>query len=410
MPQDGKYKIVFHGRILEGLNIGDVKKRLAGLLNADSKKIELLFTETPITIKKDIDYPTASKFKAALRTAGAVCEIERTAGGTVDVKPSPLVPPDQPPVSGNIRTAAAPSAVRAIHPGRIWYVIAVLLIIVPAVVAGIKMAVTIFSHLTTGIEFTAPGVTEVTVGRPDRFIFWYTTDDGRSYHRDLPQDLKITVYDHRSERMIEVKPPSWNSKETVASVQRQSIAEVVIDRPGVYTIEVNGNFPESDLLLRRSLVTDFFPNFVLPITVGLLGFAVGLTMAMVVFVKRAKIKYRANSAALSQKEERQWAMFSHFGTFTAFIIPFGNIIAPLIIWQIKKDQSSFVAQHSKEALNFQISLMIYSLASALLVLIIIGVFLLIGLFVFNIIAVIIAGVRANEGGHYRYPMAIRFFK
>jgi uncharacterized Tic20 family protein len=55
-------------------------------------------------------------------------------------------------------------------------------------------------------------------------------------------------------------------------------------------------------------------------------------------------------------------------------------------------------------------LMIYSIASALLVLIIIGVFLLIGLFVFNIIAVIIAGVRANEGGHYRYPMAIRFFK
>ena len=103
-------------------------------------------------------------------------------------------------------------------------------------------------------------------------------------------------------------------------------------------------------------------------------------------------------------------MFSHLGTFAAFLIPFSNIIAPLIIWQIKKDESAFVVQHSKESLNFQISLVIYSCASILLVLVIIGIFLLIGLFVFNIIAVIIAGVKANEGGYYRYPMAIRFFK
>ncbi|UCD80366.1 MAG: DUF4870 domain-containing protein [Desulfobacterales bacterium] len=410
MPEDRQYKIVFYGRILEGLDVGEVKKRLAALLKADSKKIDRLFTEAPITIKKDIDYPTASKFKEQMRAAGAVCEIERTAGETAEVKPPPLVSRSQPPVSADIRTAAAASAAPTIRPAKIWYIIAVLLLFVPGMVAGIKMAVTIFSHLTSGIEFTAPGVTEVTVSRPDNYIIWYTTDDGRSYHREIPQDIKITVYDQRLKRFIEVTPPKWDSKETVANVKRQSIAEIVIDRPGIYKIEVSGNFPESDLIWRRSLLADFFTNFVLPILVGLLGFGAGLTMAVVVFVKRSKHRYRADPAALSKKEERQWAMFSHIGTFAAFVVPFGNIIAPLIIWQIKKDESSFVAQHSKESLNFQISLMIYSLASTLLVLLIIGIFLLIGLLVFNIIAVIIAGVGANEGEHYRYPMTIRFFK
>lgn len=410
MSAGGQYKIVFYGEILQGLDADEVKKRLAGVLEVESKKIDLLFDKTPIVIEKDLDYPTASKLKEALRRAGAVGEIERTDSKAVDVKPSPLAPRHMASASDNIPAEAALSSGRAIRPGRIWYVIAVLLIIVPAMVAGIKMAATIWSHLTAGIEFTAPGVTEVTVDRPAEYIIWFTTDDGRSYHRDIPQNIKITVFDHRSGRMIAVASPGWSSKETVADVQRQSIAEVVIDRPGVYTIEVRGNFPESEFVWRQSLIADFFTNFVLPILTGLLGFAAGLIMAAAVFVKRSKAKYRDHPATLSQKEERQWAMFSHLGTFVVFMIPFGNIIAPLIIWQIKKDESAFVVQHSKESLNFQISLMVYGLASCLLILILIGVFLLIGLFIFNVIAVITAGVKANEGDFYKYPLTIRFFK
>jgi len=410
MPKDRQYKLVFCGRILEGFHIAEVKKSLAGMLKADSKKIDLLFSGMPIILKKDIDYPTASKFKEALRTAGAVCEIERVAGDTNQIKPPSLFPRDQPSGSDNARIAAAASAGTVIRPGRIWYGIAVLLIIIPAIAAGIKMGITIFSHLSSGVEFTAPGVTEVTVNRPNKFIIWYTTDDGRSYHRDIPRDIKISVYDPRSKRFIEAKPPGWDSRETVGNVHRRSIAEVVIDRPGVYTIEITGNFTRSDFIWRPSLFTNFVTGIVLPIIAGLLSFGAGLTMAVVVFVKRSQAKYRAHPTALSQKQERQWAMFSHIGTFAAFIIPFGNIIAPLIIWQIKKDESSFVVRHSKESLNFQISLLLYSLASIPLILVIIGFFLLIGLVVFNLVAVIMAGVKANEGQYYKYPMTIRFFK
>jgi uncharacterized Tic20 family protein len=407
MSDEPQYKIVFTGRILDGFNIGDVKKRLFELLKSDRKKIEQIFAEAPVTLKKNIDYPTASKYKEALRAAGAACEIQRAGRDPGAVKPPAMPPAARGRFAAGDADTAPPGA--RIRPGKIWYVIAALLIIVPPVFAGIRVTVAIFSHLASGIEFSAPGTTAVTIQEPDKYIIWYTTDDGRYQRRDIPGDIRIAVYDQNARRRLEVRPPGWQSRETVAGVERQSIAEVVIERAGIYTIEVNGDFPKSDLMMRRSLGSGVFTNIVIPVLIGLAGFFVGLTTAVVVLVRRSKMKADTRPQALSHKEERQWAMFSHFGTFAAFVIPFGNIIVPLVIWQIKKNESSYVVAHSKASLNFQISLMIYSLAATLLVLIIIGIFLLIGLFIFNLIVVIMAGVKANEGQYYRYPMAIRFF-
>ena len=156
--------------------------------------------------------------------------------------------------------------------------------------------------------------------------------------------------------------------------------------------------------------SEFFKNFVIPILMFVMGSIFGLIMAIVVFIKRSNVKTSMNPAEMTQKDERQWAMLSHLGTFSACLIPFANIIVPLVIWQVKKDESSFTVEHSKESLNFQISLMIYYIATTLLILIIIGFILFIGLFIFNIIIVIIAGIKANEGEYYKYPMTIRFFK
>jgi uncharacterized Tic20 family protein len=414
MPNEGHYKLVFDGRILEGQNLEDVKKRLAGLLKSDIKKIDRIFAGGPVTLKKNIDYPTASKFKEALRAAGVVCEIERIDNDNAAVKPPPLNTAGRPPESGSIQTESTDASTvisdDRIRPGKIWYVIAVILIIVPPIIAGIKMSVAIFSYVVSGMELTAPGVTEVIIENPGKFTIWYPTGDGHYYRRDIPRDIKIAVYDYEAERYLEVHAPGWYSTETVAGVERKSIAEVYIDRADVYTVEVTGDFPETGLILRRSLGSGLFINFILPIVLGLTGFIVGLIMAIVVFIKRSNLKSRSSPQALSQKEERQWAMFSHLGTFSAFFIPFGNIIVPLVIWQVKKGESSFVVQHSKESLNFQISLMIYYFAATLLVLIVIGFLLFIGLFLFNIIIVIIAGIKASEGENYRYPVTIRFFK
>jgi hypothetical protein len=115
-------------------------------------------------------------------------------------------------------------------------------------------------------------------------------------------------------------------------------------------------------------------------------------------------------AAMNEKDARTWAMLSHIGAFAGYIIPFGHIIAPLIIWLIKKDESPFVDDQGKESLNFQISMSIYALIAALLTLVVIGVVLLIAVVIFDVIMVIIAAVRANSGERYRYPLCMRFIK
>ncbi len=110
------------------------------------------------------------------------------------------------------------------------------------------------------------------------------------------------------------------------------------------------------------------------------------------------------------KDERTWAMLSHFSVLCMFIFPFGNILAPLIIWLIKKDEMPFVEDQAKEVLNFQISMTIYFIGSIILIIVLIGIPILIVLGIFNIIITIIAGIKANDGKSYRYPINLRLIK
>jgi uncharacterized Tic20 family protein len=113
------------------------------------------------------------------------------------------------------------------------------------------------------------------------------------------------------------------------------------------------------------------------------------------------------------KDARMWAMFCHLGGLAMFIpiLPvIGNVIAPLIIWQIKKDDYPFVDEQGKEAVNFQISMLIYGLVSGLLIFACIGAVLLPAVVIVDVVFLLIAAVKANDGHHYRYPLTIRFIK
>jgi len=96
------------------------------------------------------------------------------------------------------------------------------------------------------------------------------------------------------------------------------------------------------------------------------------------------------------------AMLAHLGG-----ILFGFVPA-LIVYLVKKDTSPWVRKHSAEALNFQITVAIASFVSGILSIIIIGFFLLIAVWVINIILCIIAGMAANRGEIYEYPGWTRF--
>jgi hypothetical protein len=115
-------------------------------------------------------------------------------------------------------------------------------------------------------------------------------------------------------------------------------------------------------------------------------------------------------AKMEESQERTWGMLCHLSALAGFIIPFGNIIGPLLIWLIKKDESSFVDDQGKEALNFQISITIYCLVAAMLILIIIGIFLLIGLGILALVLIIVASVKTNSGEKFRYPLTIRLIQ
>ncbi len=115
-------------------------------------------------------------------------------------------------------------------------------------------------------------------------------------------------------------------------------------------------------------------------------------------------------AKMQESQERTWGMLCHLSALAMFIIPFGNIIGPLVIWLIKKDESSFVDDQGKESLNFQISITIYCLVSAMLILVIIGILLLIGLGVLTLVLIIVASVKSNAGEKFRYPLTIRLIQ
>ena len=112
----------------------------------------------------------------------------------------------------------------------------------------------------------------------------------------------------------------------------------------------------------------------------------------------------------TDSDAKTWGMLCHLGALAGYVIPFGNIVGPLIAWQIKKDTSEFVDYHGKEALNFQITVTIAMFVSILLILVVIGIFLLIAIPIIDLVLVIIAAVKASNGELYRYPLTIRFIK
>ena len=116
------------------------------------------------------------------------------------------------------------------------------------------------------------------------------------------------------------------------------------------------------------------------------------------------------TAAAATQDERTWGMMAHLSAFSGFLVPLGGVIGPLVVWLIKRDQSAFVADQGKEALNFNISILLAAIVCGLLVFIFIGILLGVALFIFWLTMTIIAGIKASEGVRYRYPVALRLVK
>lgn len=110
-------------------------------------------------------------------------------------------------------------------------------------------------------------------------------------------------------------------------------------------------------------------------------------------------------------DDRTWAMIAHFSALAAFIAPpIGGVLGPLIVWLAKREHSAFASEAAKEAMNFNIAVLLGYLVCALLVFVFIGFLLAAALFFFWLVMTVVAGIKASEGVHYRYPVSLRIVK
>jgi len=116
--------------------------------------------------------------------------------------------------------------------------------------------------------------------------------------------------------------------------------------------------------------------------------------------------------------ERGWASVVHLAVFIGLAVPLGNVLAPLTIWLLKRHESPLLDDQGREAVNFQISLVVYALVLSAVMLILVLLettpIFIIGMILGGVamlavfVVIILAAVRANRGERFRYPLSIRW--
>ena len=111
------------------------------------------------------------------------------------------------------------------------------------------------------------------------------------------------------------------------------------------------------------------------------------------------------------RESRQWAMMLHFSILVGFVIPFVGLIAPILIWQLKKEEMPEIVPHAHVVMNWIITGLVYWVICFVLLFVIIGFPLMFLLALATVAFSIIGGIKANDGELWEYPMTlIKVFK
>ena len=143
---------------------------------------------------------------------------------------------------------------------------------------------------------------------------------------------------------------------------------------------------------------------------------------------------------MTTKNDNSNAFLIHISAFAGYFFPLGGVIAPLIFWQVKKDESEFLDEQGKEAVNFNLSFLLYTFILGLTFIPLffgslfrafenidhthnefffdflsmfgfIGGISIIGILsIIRFVFIILAAIRANHGEHYKYPLTIKFVK
>ena len=111
----------------------------------------------------------------------------------------------------------------------------------------------------------------------------------------------------------------------------------------------------------------------------------------------------------TQFDEKTWTVILHLSQFCGFLVPLAGLIVPIVLWQMKKNESVLIDQHGRIVANWMITAFIAGVVFFMLSFVLIGIPLLIILGVLCVIFPIIGAIKANEGTVWPYPGSYRFF-
>jgi uncharacterized Tic20 family protein len=114
--------------------------------------------------------------------------------------------------------------------------------------------------------------------------------------------------------------------------------------------------------------------------------------------------------AADDRQVRQWAMILHLSLLAGYLIPLAGLVAPIIIWQLKREEMPGLDAHGRVVANWIVSSLIYLGVSLLLIFVIIGIPLIMLLGVVGVVFPIIGGIKASDGIVWKYPASITFFR
>lgn len=117
-----------------------------------------------------------------------------------------------------------------------------------------------------------------------------------------------------------------------------------------------------------------------------------------------------SSATPTSPEERKWATILHLSPFAGYMIPLAGFVVPLVIWLMKRTESTYLDVQGKEVLNFVISYTAYIILCFPLMIILIGFPLLAAVGIAAIALTVVAAIKISEGKDYRYPFIFRLLK
>jgi uncharacterized Tic20 family protein len=111
------------------------------------------------------------------------------------------------------------------------------------------------------------------------------------------------------------------------------------------------------------------------------------------------------------REARQWAMICHLSALAGLLgNGIGFVLGPLIVWLIKKEDHPFVDEQGKEAVNFQLTMLLAVVVCCVLFFLVIPLVLAFVIGLLMIVFSIVGAIKANDGVHYTYPFSIPFIK